>query len=89
MAAKEYQGHRSWNAWNVSLWINNDGPLYRFACDCLKRASRDRNGNERTKEGKVRHATRLFMLDMTGARTPDGARFNATCVRECLAGFDE
>lgn len=25
---KEYNGHRSWNAWNVSLWINNDKSLY-------------------------------------------------------------
>lgn len=28
---KEYNGHRSWNAWNVSLWINNTEPQYRLA----------------------------------------------------------
>jgi hypothetical protein len=73
--SKPYNGHRSWNAWNVALWIGNDEPLYRFAMDCL---SRSRN---------VGGATRLFMRDMGGERTPDGGVYNATCVREALAGL--
>ena len=36
-AAKPYNGHRSWNAWNVSLWINNDECLYRRAVELAKR----------------------------------------------------
>lgn len=30
-ASKPYQGHPSWNHWNVSLWVNNDEGLYREA----------------------------------------------------------
>lgn len=69
-----YQGRRSWNAWNVSLWIANEEPLYRFAMDCLK-------GHTMTQ------AVRRFMRDMGGQRTPDGGVYNATCVREALAGL--
>lgn len=25
---KEYNGHRSWNAWNVSLWLYSDPDWY-------------------------------------------------------------
>jgi hypothetical protein len=38
-----FNGHRSWNAWNVSLWINNDEAIYNLALDCLKR-SKSRRG---------------------------------------------
>ena len=33
-----YNGHRSWNAWNVSLWINNDESAYCTAVECLQYA---------------------------------------------------
>lgn len=35
-----YNGHRSWNAWNVSLWLNNDEGLYREARE-LQHAAAD------------------------------------------------
>jgi len=73
-----YNGHRSWNAWNVSLWIGNDEGLYNFAQDCLKRAK-----NNATK------ATTLFMKDCAGQRTPDGAIYTRLAVYEELKGMLE
>lgn len=67
---KTYQGHRSWNAWNVSLWINNDEPLYRFAQDCMNRA-----------KNKPGRAATIFMRDMDGAKTPDGANYTHLAVK--------
>lgn len=66
-----YNGHRSWNAWNVSLWINNDEGLYRYARDLAIK-----HGTEK--------AARIMARDMAGERTPDGARYNFTCIREAL-----
>ena len=67
-----YQGHRSWNAWNVSLWINNDEGLYRWAYDMAKRYG-------------VKRAARMMAAELDGQRTPDGARYNVTCIREAIA----
>lgn len=29
--SSSYNGHKNYNAWNVSLWINNDEGLYNMA----------------------------------------------------------
>jgi hypothetical protein len=71
----KYNGHRSWNAWNVALWIGNDEGLYNCAIDCIRR--------RRT----LRGAAVLFMQFVSGEKTPDGAVYNLTCVREALAGL--
>ena len=80
---KPYQGHRSYNAWNISLWIANDEPLYRFALDCLER---------KTVKGKtpnLRHATNRFMENYEGDKTPDGVLYTWTNVNLALAGLNE
>jgi hypothetical protein len=76
-AAKRYQGHRSWNAWNVVLWIGNDEPLYRQARRCLKEG------------GNATRAARLFLEVVgEGSKTPDGGVYNFKCVREALVGLE-
>lgn len=74
----KYNGHRSWNAWNVALWIGNDESLYRAAMECKRRAK------------NLTGATRLFLREVVseGDRTPDGGKYNWTCVREALAGLE-
>ncbi len=69
-----YNGHRSWNAWNVSLWINNDEGLYNRALE-LARAYGAAKG------------ARFFSRELAGQRTPDGGRYNPTTVREAMRGI--
>jgi hypothetical protein len=69
-----YNGHRSWNAWNVSLWINNDEGLYTYARDLVRQ-----HGAER--------AARRLAASLGGSKTPDGGVYNVTAIREALRGI--
>lgn len=71
----KYQGHRSWNAWNVSLWIHNDEPLYREAVRLARQ------------HGISRGAAIFMHNTLAGQKTPDGATYNRTCVREAMRGI--
>lgn len=72
MTGKSYNGHPSWNAWNVSLWLNNDKGLYggmRLAIRCTR--------NRRAAASKM-----LDWLHDTGQhKTPDGAPYTVTNIR--------
>ena len=75
MASKPYNGHPSWNAWNVSLWIGNDEPLYRLALDCLK-------------QNRRLYAAAQQFVACVPARTPDGARYSMRSVMHALRGLE-
>lgn len=85
MAKKPFNGHESWNAWNVALWIGNDEPLYRAALECIKRPRAD----GRLVSANV--AALRFARDVVpnDARTPDGARFSHRSVKLALASLME
>ena len=67
----KYNGYTSWNSWNVSLWINNDYDMYTTARDTVQRL------------GYVRGLKELVRL-WEGKRTPDGARFNRTGIKQAI-----
>ena len=66
-----FNGHRSWNAWNVSLWINNDYGLYSWARDLAR-------------EHGAAKAARIMARDLEGERTPDGGKYNRTAIHEAI-----
>ena len=71
---KPYNGHKSWNAWNVALWLNNDEGLYRMMQDAIARHK------TRAK------AARVLLAELEGQRTPDGGRYNFTTIRAAMEG---
>jgi hypothetical protein len=80
----EYQGHPSWNAWNVSLWINNDEHSYNYAQACVNRASR----KWRKPENIARLAAKVFLNGIgRGTRTPDNAVYSYQSVKLALKEF--
>ena len=72
---KEYNGHRSWNAWNVSLWLTNNEETYRFA--------RQVYGDM----GLEKAATYLTMA-LQGEKTPDGAVYTRKAIYEELKTWE-
>lgn len=67
----KYNGYSSWNAWNVSLWINNDYEMYMAARNTVERL-----GYVRGLKELVRH--------WQGQKTPDGAVFNRTGIKQAI-----
>lgn len=75
----EYNGHRSWNAWNVALWIHNDESLYFTAVEAFKTSKTERQAQQRFRE-----LTGIGPTD----KTPDGAVYNTTSVKLALRGLE-
>jgi len=69
----EYNGHRSWNSWNVSLWLSNDYDLYKQAMSLLSVFT-------------IKRATTEMLEYYLPKKTPDGAMYNRLCVKEFLEG---
>lgn len=75
----KYSGHKNWNHWNVSLWINNDEGLYNIARDHVRNCS-----GPRTKAAQN-------MLDdlreLGQTKTPDGAPYSLSSIRAAMVGM--
>lgn len=72
-----YNGHKNWNHWNVSLWINNDQGLYLLACEYARLYVRD-------------YAAKMMLntLRETGqTHTPDGAPYSKTTILAAMRGM--
>lgn len=74
----QYNGHASYNAWNVALWIGNDEGLYRLALSCLRQHRR---------AGGRRAAALTFIQCVGTDATPDGVRWSPSTVYAAMEGL--
>ena len=75
-----YNGHKNWQYWNVSLWLNNDEGLYRCMQDAIRQTRRNR-----TKAAKLM----LEWLSWSNPKlkTPDGASYSIDKIRRAMVGL--
>jgi len=70
----KYNGHKNYNHWNVSLWINNHEGLYNWAQQLLKTHTKQQ--------------TAEIMTDtLEGQSTPDEVRYSFSSIRAALVGM--
>lgn len=85
----KYNGHKNYNHWNVSLWINNDEGLYRMAKDYICRYRHFSSFSTPKTTPRERAATAmldaLHMMDVT--HTPDGAPYSISSIRAAMVGM--
>ena len=74
----KYQGHKNWNHWNVSLWINNDEGLYGLAKDCI------RDCDNRDEAAVIMWDN---LRDAGTRHTPDGAPYSVSSIRAAMVGM--
>ena len=75
-----FNGHKNWNHWNVSLWINNDEGLYRMAKNFIARYPR---------VGRAKQAALMLerLRDENITKTPDGAPYSVSSIRAAMVGM--
>jgi hypothetical protein len=79
----EYNGHKNWNHWNVSLWLNNDEGLYRAALSWLRAAGGSR---KRAAKGML-YALTSADYGIRTPKTPDGAPYSQSAIYHAMNGM--
>jgi hypothetical protein len=75
MKHKKYNGHESYNAWNVALWLANDEGLYH-----LSMRYKRRYGSAR----KAAQAMMEFFKEINVDKTPDGVIYSKHTIELAL-----
>lgn len=71
----KFNGHKNWNHWNVSLWINNDYGLYQQARYCVR--------SSMNKEAAARKMMETLKAEGV-VKTPDGAPYSVSTIKAAM-----
>lgn len=73
----DYNGYRSWNAWNCALWLSNNEIL-----DKMMRAYKDNKLSNESIYLRLRD-------DFVKSRTPDGAKYTQKALKDYIKEYDK
>ena len=78
----KYNGHKNWNHWNVSLWLNNNDRLYRAMISWIKSSK-----NKDIAAKALHHALVSSDYGIPTKKTPDGAPYSVSSIRAAMNGI--
>jgi hypothetical protein len=78
-----FNGHRNWNHWNVSLWVNNDEGLYSLARWYASGRALGYYGDRR---GAAKAMLRA-LAEEGQTHTPDGAPYSVSSLCGAMRGL--
>jgi hypothetical protein len=70
----KYNGHKNWNHWNVSLWLNNDENFYH-----MMKEFRDQSARYTASKNML-----SWLHDCGMQATPDGAPYSISSIRAAM-----
>jgi hypothetical protein len=83
----KYKGHKNWNHWNVSYWINNNDSLYELAKKCLAYSSNKEEAAKRMLFELPAYCCSPVAHD--AFMTPDGAPYSVSSIRAAMRGWEK
>lgn len=75
----KYNGHKNWNHWNVSLWINNDEGLYHLALQSIRQTY--------SRQAAAHEMLEVLVKCSDTPKTPDGAPYSVSSIRTAMVGM--
>jgi dTDP-4-amino-4,6-dideoxygalactose transaminase len=79
-----YNGHKNYNHWNVSLWLNNDENLYSIARHMKRHYANARMRDNERRSVFVARQVLQRLKDEGLTHTPDGVRYTVTTISAAL-----
>jgi hypothetical protein len=70
----EFNGHKNWNHWNVSFWLNNDERLYKMMTYWRRIYNL----------GVAATKMRDYLQDRRMYKTPDGAPYSISAIKAAM-----
>jgi hypothetical protein len=84
---KGYNGHKNWNHWNVSLWINNDEGLNSLAKYCIRIAPNKDMAAKYMLQDLRAGVAMPGEVRGDNPKTPDGAPYTVSSIRAAMVGM--